>query len=145
MKKLLFILLLFTVLIGCSPETTYITCDEQDDCPKNMYCSSENRCYTNQCGKNTDCGKGKCIETPNGPTCECEENAVIPEGSSWCVPTCDGYSEECGKFRLECNMEKGHCDTICQGEGSCPEGYTCVNSLYSIHHKTGKNCLLANG
>jgi len=134
MKKLLFILLFSVLTIGCSPETTYITCDVQDDCPENMYCSSENRCYMNECGENTNCGKGKCIETPNGSTCECFENAVIPEGSSLCVPTCNGYSEECYHFPGygNCNMEKGHCDPQCQGEGSCPEGYTCTGACRKI-------------
>ena len=129
MKKLLFILLFSVLTIGCSPETTYITCDVQDDCPENMYCSSENRCYMNECGENTNCGKGKCIETPNGSTCECFENAVIVEGSRLCIPTCDGYSEECTEFGLRCNMEKGRCDTICQGEGSCPEGEGCFSGI----------------
>ena len=38
MKKLLFILLFIILTAGCRPETTYITCDVQDDCPENMYC-----------------------------------------------------------------------------------------------------------
>ena len=146
MKTLIKIFVLFSLLALVSCIHPDFSCSVDSDCDGEKICFN-NVCNSDPCIYNYRediCGKGKCIpgglddgkdypyDYGNSYHCECEENAVIPEGSSLCVPTCDGYSEECTEFGLRCNMEKGRCDTICQGEGSCPEGYTCVNSCEKI-------------
>jgi len=134
MKKLLFILLFSVLTIGCRPDIKYKSCDVQEDCQEGMFCSDDGHCFSNVClDPDIDCGKGKCIPTgAHAHKCECFENAVLIPERAICVPTCDGYSEECTEFGKttdfdRCNMEKGHCDTKCQGEGSCQDGYYCSN------------------
>ena len=141
--KLLFLLVMLLTVscvgVGIDPDNY---CSDDSDCEGDSICLNTS-CGYNPCTENI-CGKGKCIpgSLHDGKEyigdygkmyhCECYENAVMPEGSILCIPTCDGYSEECTEFGLRCNMEKGRCDTICQGEGSCPEGYTCTGACRKI-------------
>ena len=133
MKKLFIILtliILFIYACGYTNEIEYTKCNKQTDCPEGKYCSSLKRCQWNQCGENSNCGKGKCVETPNGAKCECHEDSVWFAERKLCLPTCSGYSEECTEFGKttdfdSCNMTKGHCDTNCEGEGSCPANFYC--------------------
>ena len=74
--------------------------------------------------------------------CECSEDAILVEKHGTnniyiCVPNCTGYTPECKEFSkgknledyTDCNMEKGHCDTQCQGEGSCPDDQKCFSGV----------------
>ena len=144
MKKIIYLFIFIGItLVSYSyynflSNTEETKCSSNSNCASTEYCAYNNTCKINPCLKeDIDCGKGKCMPGPYPGTdggsfyCKCEENAVTYYGK-FCIPTCDGYSEECTKLGLKCNMEKGRCDTICQGEGSCPEGYVCINSCKKI-------------
>ena len=133
-------IILISFLLACEPDRTYELCDITSDCSDSRYACLNGRCELDECRAydDIDCGKGKCVpgskdgKSFTGHYCECEENAVIIPERAICVPTCDGYSEECTEFGKttdfdSCNMEKGHCDRKCQGEGSCKPGYYCSN------------------
>jgi len=117
-------------------------CKLDSDCESNEICLEESYCIENPC-KHKNCGNGIC--NPHGKfdsirnkyvICECDENMVLYENAYYredvCVPKCNGFSEDCKNFNFwpvdfhECNMELGHCDYRCKGEGSCQEGYTCT-------------------
>ena len=141
MKKLLISLILTTIFIVSCFEGTleepiiYQDCNVKSDCPRayEQVCQ-EGKCMIDACLNASDCGKGKCVfnkkEGDDKETfhCECSENAVFAEEYQKCVPTCDGYSEECANFGVNinrCHMGLGRCDSICYGEGSCKEGWYC--------------------
>ena len=143
MRKIFKLLIILSILlIGCQQ-----TPDDWNRCSSDKECKSRicfnGYCIDNSC-INEDCGKGKCLpasmenidkyEFREKETfhCECSENAVFVETYNKCIPTCDGYSEECANFGIninECNIPVGHCSTICQGEGSCKEGYICQSGI----------------
>jgi len=147
--KLVFILLSIFVVSSCNQHPDR-SCDTNSDCEGELICF-EKICKSNPCKSMSEdiCGKGECI--PGGLDdgikytydygkiyhCECHEESVLIENNggnfSFCSPTCNTYTEECVEFSkmqyLEdynrCNISKGHCDTKCQGEGSCQDGYVC--------------------
>jgi len=146
----LFLLISLLVL-----NSLFISCEREIPLPKcevNSDCELEHACYKKECSPNTCvrhleaygedfCGKGTCItgsdmsnlnihESDTSYECKCDENAVLY--GTLCVPTCNTFSQECrdfsenGEFGVNyCNIELGHCDSKCQGEGSCEDGYYC--------------------
>jgi len=135
MKKLFILLVLITMLTSCVEEPIKKPCETDLECPAHQYCWRGLQCEQNSCVmEHPDCGKGRCIPgsedevIADGYYCLCDENAV--SNGAICVPTCNGYSEECTNFDIninQCNMELGYCSISCQGEGSCKEGYYCDN------------------
>jgi hypothetical protein len=142
--KIIFLLSIF-MFVGClgmEPQDIEY-CKVTADCSSDKDACYDGKCRRDYCKSNDpNCGKGKCIpgslddekdyQYDYGDVyyCQCEENAVIIPDRAICVPTCDGYSEECTEFGKttdfdSCNMEKGHCDRKCQGERSCKPGYYC--------------------
>jgi len=129
----LFIFLFFSIFFYACPEAL-----EENPCDVNSDCKKEGTfCDAGYCGSigycdRIDCGNGKAVVAPGdeqGCRCKCNEGNVYYKGK--CVPICDSYTTKCkafdnGSYRFnECNMELGHCDKICKGEGSCSEGYFC--------------------
>ena len=138
MKKFLILIILLSIYSCYCEELD--KCSSNLDCSETQYCNIHyNICEINVClKKDIDCGKGECIPGPLGIDnsdyhCKCFEEAVRIKGK-YCVPTCDGYSEECTEFGLRCNIPVGHCSTICQGEGSCKEGWYCDRGACELDH-----------
>jgi hypothetical protein len=142
----LFLLINFLVFLGlltsCEKEVVFPKCKVNSDCEVEYACYKK-ECLPDICvGKLRSygedfCGKGVCITGSNmgelsvgyndtNYECKCDENAVLYEGK--CVPTCNGFSQECRDFDKElynCNISLGHCAFKCEGEGSCEEGHYC--------------------
>ena len=141
MKNLLTLIILIVLSASCqqTPDN-WNSCDRDSDCKPGVLCL-RGQCHSDPCNS-INCGKGECIPASMKNMekydfkenklyiCECAEDAVLIPERSICVPTCDGYSEECTEFGKttdfkQCNMSAGRCGISCQGEGSCKEGWYC--------------------
>ena len=142
MKKVtIFLITLIGIYFySCTCDECEIICKIDSDCLDTQYCNKNEKvckdhpCFRSDGEPSMDCGKGECTtDFKNGTYCKCYEDSVLVQVRDFyiCAPTCDGYSKECEEWSWakrshnSCNIEKGHCDTECQGEGSCKEGYYC--------------------
>ena len=151
MRNLIKIVILMSLFILISCTHPNYSCDTDSDCERKDNICVDGFCGLDPCEERREniCGKGKCIpgklndgkkyNSDYGVSyhCECHEDSVWFAERKLCLPTCSGYSEECTEFGKttdfkQCNIEKGHCDTQCRGEGSCPNGYTCTKKCTKI-------------
>ena len=140
MSKIILLILGMIIILSCDGMFNHLErekCVENSDCQEWEFCTSNKECEEDICkGKYHEipnCGKGICKPDMSSYHCECDKEAVLIEKISngyICSPTCNAYSEECTEFGKttdfnRCNISKGHCDTKCQGDGSCQDGYVC--------------------
>jgi hypothetical protein len=138
MKRLyISLILLFNIFFYGCPCAEIETCKVNSDCRNDLEACYDGECAEDLCKtRGFSCGKGSCITGSDvskfnlhgDVACKCFEDAVNYQGT--CVPTCNGFSQECRDFGEngnydDCDMELGHCADDCKGEGSCEEGYYC--------------------